>query len=61
VLKSAMRADLTGVVIRKEVDMEDFFKRYHLEPLVRTNKLDAGERVLQKVRRSDSLVHLTVS
>jgi hypothetical protein len=29
--------------------MEDFFQRHDIEPLVRTEKLDAGERVLQKV------------
>lgn len=42
-------ADLSEVVLRKEVDMEDFFRRYDLEPLVKTENLDAGKRVLQKV------------
>ena len=42
-------ADLSGLTIRKEVDMEDLLRRYDLEPLVKTETLDAGKRVLQKV------------
>jgi hypothetical protein len=44
-----LRTDLANVVIRKEVDMEDFFQRYDLDPLVKTENLEAGKRVLQKV------------
>jgi hypothetical protein len=43
-------ADLAEVVVRKEVDMADFFRRYDLKPLVGVEKLDAGKRVLQRVR-----------
>ena len=43
-------ADLSHVVIRKDVDMEDYLKRHDLTPLVQTEKLDAGKRVLQRVR-----------
>lgn len=42
-------ADLADVVVRKEVDMEDYLQRYDLTPLVQTEKLDAGKRVLQRV------------
>lgn len=42
--------DLADVVIRKEVDMGDFLRRYDLTPLVQAEKLDAGKRVLQRVR-----------
>ena len=45
-------ADLADVVVRKELDMEDFFRRHDLQPLVQAEKLDAGKRVLQRVRRS---------
>jgi hypothetical protein len=42
-------ADLSDVVIRKDVDMGDFLRRYDLTPLVQAEKLDAGKRVLQRV------------
>jgi hypothetical protein len=29
--------------------MDDFFRRYSVTPLVQEKKLDAGERVLQRV------------
>lgn len=38
--------------------MEDFFRRHDLQPLVQTEKLDAGKRVLQRVRTSTSVVRL---
>eukprot|EP00892_Ulva_mutabilis_P007095 jgi/Ulvmu1/4758/UM020_0043.1 len=40
--------ELSAVRIRTKVDMEDFFRRHEITPLVQSGNLDAGKRVLQR-------------
>jgi hypothetical protein len=43
-------AELANIKVRKEIDMEDYMRRYNMTPLVQTRDLDAGKKVLQRVR-----------
>lgn len=49
-------AELSEVRLRTTVDMQDFFRRHGITPLVQSDNLDAGKRVLQRVRsRSNAM------
>jgi hypothetical protein len=52
---SGRLADLSDLVLRKDIDMDDYARRYGLRPLVMHSKLEAGKLVLQRVRCLESL------